>query len=101
MTTKNLLKKQKNLKKALDKTKALCYNKQVVKIRPVGQAVKTLASHAGNMGSIPVRVTKKRASHLRCSFFCLLVEITQRVFAHAWVRIRHRRNSRCGAEAVP
>ena len=24
---------------------------------PVGQAVKTLASHAGNMGSIPVRVT--------------------------------------------
>ena len=28
--------------------------------RPVGQAVKTLASHAGNMGSIPVRVTKKR-----------------------------------------
>ena len=28
-------------------------------IRPVGQAAKTLASHAGNMGSIPVRVTKK------------------------------------------
>ena len=26
--------------------------------RPVGQAVKTLASHAENMGSIPVRVTK-------------------------------------------
>ena len=29
-----------------------------VDVRPVGQAVKTLASHAGNMGSIPVRVTK-------------------------------------------
>ena len=28
--------------------------------RPVGQAVKTLASHAGNMGSIPVRVTRKK-----------------------------------------
>ena len=26
-------------------------------IRLVGQAVKTLASHAGNMGSIPIRVT--------------------------------------------
>ena len=25
--------------------------------RPVGQAVKTAASHAANMGSIPVRVT--------------------------------------------
>ena len=30
---------------------------RVVTTRPVGQAVKTLASHAGNMGSIPVRVT--------------------------------------------
>ena len=30
------------------------------KRRPVGQAAKTLASHAGNMGSIPVQVTKKR-----------------------------------------
>ena len=29
-------------------------------MRPVGQAAKTLASHAGNMGSIPVRVTKKQ-----------------------------------------
>ena len=26
-------------------------------LRPVGQAVKTAASHAANMGSIPVRVT--------------------------------------------
>ncbi len=28
--------------------------------RLVGQAVKTPASHAGNMGSIPIRVTKKK-----------------------------------------
>ena len=33
-------------------------------MRPVGQAVKTLASHAGNMGSIPVRVTKRNKSEL-------------------------------------
>ena len=33
---------------------------------PVGQAVKTLASHAEIMGSIPVRVTKKETSEL-CS----------------------------------
>ena len=30
--------------------------------RPVGQAVKTLASHAENMGSIPVRVTKIKST---------------------------------------
>ena len=40
------------------------------KARPVGQAVKTLASHAENMGSIPVRVTKKRRTLDECpSFF--------------------------------
>ena len=27
-------------------------------VRPVGQAVKTAASHAANVGSIPARVTK-------------------------------------------
>ena len=42
----------------------MCYNNYAK--RPVGQAVKTLASHAGNMGSIPVRVTKKETSEL-CS----------------------------------
>ena len=37
----------------------------------VGQAVKTLASHAENMGSIPVRVTKTKGHPLRVSFlFC-------------------------------
>ena len=43
------------------------------KARPVGQAVKTLASHAENMGSIPVRVTNKRHRHSKvgaCVFFC-------------------------------
>ena len=40
----------------------------------VGQAVKTLASHAENMGSIPVRVTKTKGHPLRVSFlFCRLV----------------------------
>ena len=37
-------------------------------IRPVGQAVKTPPFHGGNMGSIPVRVTKKRR-HLYGVFF--------------------------------
>ena len=47
----------------------MCYNMQVVETRPVGQAVKTLASHAGNMGSIPVRVTKIRKALLMQCFF--------------------------------
>ena len=40
--------------------------------RPVGQAVKTLASHAENMGSIPVRVTNDRKHHESGAFlfFC-------------------------------
>ena len=33
---------------------------------PVGQAVKTAASHAANMGSIPVRVTKQFHSDFSC-----------------------------------
>ena len=40
------------------------------KARPVGQAVKTLASHAENMGSIPVRVTnEKRTLFVGVLFF--------------------------------
>ena len=39
--------------------------------RPVGQAAKTLASHAGNMGSIPVRVTKERSTPKGVLFFVL------------------------------
>ena len=34
-------------------------------IRPVGQAVKTPPFHGGNMGSIPVRVTKKDSLYLQ------------------------------------
>ncbi len=36
--------------------------------RPIGQAVKTLASHAGNSGSIPGWVTNKRKDEHRSSF---------------------------------
>ena len=39
------------------------------KQRPVGQAAKTSASHAENMGSIPVPVTRIR--HHRCGVFFL------------------------------
>ena len=46
---------------------------------PVGQAVKTLASHAEIMGSIPVRVTKQDKSELvrieRSVRICLLSKI--------------------------
>ena len=38
----------------------------------VGQAVKTLASHAENMGSIPVRVTRKRKSRTLVLLFLFL-----------------------------
>ena len=38
-------------------------------IRPVGQVVKTAASHAVNIGSNPVRVTTlKKAAFVRCFF---------------------------------
>ena len=41
-----------------------------IKVRPVGQAAKTLASHAGNMGSIPVRVTNRNLNRfIRFRFF--------------------------------
>ena len=51
---------KKIFKKGIAFQKKVWYNIKAVKWRPVGQAVKTLASHAGNMGSIPVRVTTKR-----------------------------------------
>ena len=40
--------------------------------RPVGQAVKTLASHAENMGSIPVRVTNTKRTLLVGVLFALV-----------------------------
>ena len=45
------------------------YNIKVVERWPVGQAVKTLASHAGNSGSIPGWVTIKKDTRLSV-FFC-------------------------------
>mgnify|MGYP007006839447 FL=1 len=47
--SKSEVRSQKEKKPDLEKQKRL-----------VGQAVKTPASHAGNMGSIPIRVTKKK-----------------------------------------
>ena len=40
-------------------TRYVTCSNQVAATRPVGQAVKTPPFHGGNMGSIPVRVTKK------------------------------------------
>ena len=39
-------------------TRPVTCSSQVAATRPVGQAVKTPPFHGGNMGSIPVRVTK-------------------------------------------
>ena len=41
-------------------TRFVICSSQIAATRPVGQAVKTPPFHGGNMGSIPVRVTKKR-----------------------------------------
>ena len=46
--------------------------------RPVGQAVKTPPFHGGNMGSIPVRVTKKDTPS-GVSFFCHLRESNMKI----------------------
>ena len=45
---------------------------------PVGQAVKTAASHAANMGSIPVRVTRKFLDISEVSVIMFIVEKTVR-----------------------
>ena len=52
----------------------MCYNITVRSTRPVGQAVKTLASHAGNSGSIPGWVTKKEATPKGVVFFFAITE---------------------------
>ena len=41
-------------------TRSVTCSSQVAATRPVGQAVKTPPFHGGNMGSIPVRVTKRK-----------------------------------------
>ncbi len=63
----------------------LCYTKQVPNARVQkkhkkliwlrGQAVKTLASHAGIRGSIPLGVTK--IHRLFCGFFCRIRDETK------------------------
>ena len=52
-------------------TRSVTCSSQVAATRPVGQAVKTPPFHGGNMGSIPVRVTKKRDWLLPVSFFAI------------------------------
>ena len=45
-------------------------------IRPVGQAVKTSPFHGGNMGSIPVRVTKTEPGFIaRLFIYAVVVEL--------------------------
>ena len=56
---KGTKKSEKSFKNPLTKSKKDSIIDKLNKARPVGQAVKTLASHAENMGSIPVRVTKQ------------------------------------------
>ena len=51
-------------------TRYVTCSNQVAATRPVGQAVKTPPFHGGNMGSIPVRVTKKEDFHSEVLFFC-------------------------------
>ena len=47
----------------------ICSSQIAATIRPVGQAVKTPPFHGGNMGSIPVRVTKKEVTRMCDLFF--------------------------------
>ena len=49
-------------------TRSVICSSQIAATRPVGQAVKTPPFHGGNMGSIPVRVTKKKPSNRMVSF---------------------------------
>ena len=61
------------------------YNNKVARTWPIGQAVKTLASHAGNSGSIPGWVTKikKDAS---CVLFCFAIYGIEH--AHAEIKVK-------------
>ena len=49
-------------------TRVVICSSQIAATRPVGQKVKTPPFHGGNMGSIPVRVTKKKPSSRMVSF---------------------------------
>ena len=49
-------------------TRPVTCSSRVAATRPVGQAVKTPPFHGGNMGSIPVRVTKKKTTSFEVVF---------------------------------
>ena len=49
-------------------TRVVICSNQIAATRPVGQVVKTPPFHGGNMGSNPVRVTKKKAHLPVCLF---------------------------------
>ena len=69
---KSRKKSKKYFKNLLTNREKGCIIDKLNTARPVGQAVKTLASHAENMGSIPVRVTNEKRKTLRSgclSFF--------------------------------
>ena len=79
------IKKFKKIEKSACILENLCYTKQVPNTRVHkkhkkliwlrGQAVKTLASHAGIRGSIPLGVTK--IHRLFCGFFCCIRDETK------------------------
>ncbi len=45
-------------------TRSVIGSSPIAATRPVGQVVKTPPFHGGNMGSSPVRVTKKQSEHV-------------------------------------
>ena len=58
-------------------TRSVTCSSQVAATRPVGQAVKTPPFHGGNMGSIPVRVTKKADTLKGICFFAVRTGIEE------------------------
>ena len=54
-------------------TRSVICSSQIAATRPVGQKVKTPPFHGGNMGSIPVRVTKTKQLTFRWAVsFCII-----------------------------
>ena len=63
-------------------TRSVICSSQIAATRPVGQKVKTPPFHGGNMGSIPVRVTKKKPSFRMVSFFAIRMPEPSHRFSH-------------------
>ena len=78
-----------------------------IKRWPVGQAVKTSPFHGGNMGSIPVRVTKTEPGFIaRLFIYAAVVELADtqdsRLGSAAGERkARRQRSSESDAQACP